>query len=235
MTIRTLSDRILATVAVVGKPKESKFNQAPYRPVLFESSQLPDGGQHWKNMSESDAAKLRKGMKVRLWPVRREGRDTFDVELMDDEKGMFTIHTPTTSPNHHEPLSPEQRIEIGAYMDQMANLYGYAWELAHTKLGDKASEDTKRCMASSLYLSAQRRFGLAERVEFGGADAAVNCASPEKPGARLNDAQKPQSSVAKPTAQTGAQSRPVQPNLVNVPRDLDKGNTLSGSHWDVAG
>ena len=232
MTIRTLSDRILATVAVVGKPKESKFNQAPYRPVLFESSQLPDGGQHWKNMSEADAAKLRKGMKVRLWPVRREGRDTFDVELMTDEKGIDSGYTP----NNHRPLSPEQRIEIGAYMDQMANLYGYAWELAHTKLGDKASEDTKRCMASSLYLSAQRRFGLAERVGFKGrAGVATNDTSPEKPGARSNDAQKPQPNVAKPTAQTGAQSRPVQPNLVNAPSRTPVSTSPTGSHWDVAG
>ena len=71
-------------------------------------------------MSEADAAKLRKGMKVRLWPVRRDGRDTFDVKLIE------SVST------QHQPLSPGQRIEIGAYMDQMANLYGYAWELAHT-------------------------------------------------------------------------------------------------------
>ena len=85
-------------------------------------------------------------------------------------------------------------------------------------------------------IATQRRFGLAERVEFKSeAYAAVNCASPEKPGTRSLNARKPHSTVAQTPAQSGAQSRPVQPNLVDVPSRTPASASPTGSHWDVAG
>ena len=182
-----------ATLAKSPRQVSTKHSQRTVADVL-----LPDGSEAtlWRPENDDVLMGMRRGDRCQ---VCRDSKGK--VSLVESAGTQAGVHTMHTSSNHHRPLSPEQRIEIGAYMDQMANLYGYAWELAHTKLGDKASEDTKRCMASSLYLSAQRRFGLADQVEFkGGADAAANCASPEKPGARLDDAQKPQSSVAKPTA-----------------------------------
>ena len=224
-----------ATLAKSPRQVSTKHGQRTVADLL-----LPDGSEATLWRPENDDA---------LMGMRRGDR----CQGCRDSKGKVSLVEQVSTPNtrhnqlsrrqsleqvstHHRPLSPEQRIEIGAYMDQMANLYGYAWELANTKLGDKASEDTKKSMASTLYLSAQRRFGLDSKVEFkGGADAAVNCASPEKPGARLDDAQKPHSSVAKPTAQTGAQARPVQPSLVDVPSRTPVSASPTGSHWDIAG
>ena len=173
-------------------------------------------------------------MKVRLWPVRREGRDTYEVELMS--KGTDTGNTPDLSPTH-EPMTAAEKRQAAAYCDDILALYTYAYKQAKQLLEPMgATEPTIHAAASGAAISTQRRFGLAGRVEFkGGADAAVNCASPEKPGARLDDAQKPQSSVAKPTAQTGAQARPVQPNLVNVPSRTPVSTSSTGSHWDIAG
>ena len=186
-----------ATLAKSPRQVSTKHGQRTVADVL-----LPDGSEAtlWRPENDDVLMGMRRGDRCQ---VCRDSKGK--VSLVESAGTQAGVHSMRTSSNHHRPLSPEQRIEIGAYMDQMANLYGYAWELAHTKLGDKASEDTKRCMASSLYLSAQRRFGLAERVEFKGREGvATNDTLPEKPGARSNDAQKPQSTVSKPTAQTGA-------------------------------
>ena len=186
-----------ATLAKSPRQVSTKHGQRTVADVL-----LPDGSEAtlWRPENDDVLMGMRRGDRCQ---VCRDAKGK--VSLVESTGAQAGVSNSDTSSNHHRPLSPEQRIEIGAYMDQMANLYGYAWELAHTKLGDKASEDTKRCMASSLYLSAQRRFGLAERVEFKGREGvATNDTLPEKPGARSNDAQKPQSTVSKPTAQTGA-------------------------------
>jgi hypothetical protein len=46
-TIRTATDRILATVAAFGHVKDG--NYGPYQSVLFESPDLPEG-KVWRSM-----------------------------------------------------------------------------------------------------------------------------------------------------------------------------------------
>lgn len=67
----------------------------------------------------------------------------------------------STDPTKFHQLPPQKKKEIADYLDQQADLLAYCWKIANDKLkGTAFEEESVRCFASTLYISAQRKFGL---------------------------------------------------------------------------
>ena len=72
-----------------------------------------------------------------------------------DHKIAQTSAKPSDS--EHFFLSPHQKREIAAYIATMKDLYGYCYQQADSlNVGD----EDKRAIATTLYLSAQKKFSL---------------------------------------------------------------------------
>jgi hypothetical protein len=62
-----------------------------------------------------------------------------------------------TSESDQSLLSPNQKKEIAQYIQEMAKLYGFCLQQAES-LG--AIDEDRRAIATTLYLSAQKKFAL---------------------------------------------------------------------------
>jgi hypothetical protein len=73
-------------------------------------------------------------------------------------KPVYDHKIEKTSEKHNESeLSPDRKREIANYISQMKDLYGYCLTQAET-LGVEGED--KRAIATTLYLSAQKKFSL---------------------------------------------------------------------------
>ena len=73
-------------------------------------------------------------------------------------KPVYDHKIEKTSEKHNESeLSPDRKREIANYISQMKDLYGYCLTQAET-LGVEGED--KRAIATTLYLSAQKKFAL---------------------------------------------------------------------------
>lgn len=94
-TIRTASDRILATVEAFGKLKQG--DHGAYQSVLFKGQGLPDG-QTWRSMKPEQAKEFTRGQQVYLVPTtNKQGKASWDIELID-APGQTAAPAPTTPP-----------------------------------------------------------------------------------------------------------------------------------------
>jgi hypothetical protein len=58
-------------------------------------------------------------------------------------------------------LSPDTKRAIAAYVDSQSDLYRFCYQTAQGKLEGVITDlETTRCMATTLYLGAVRKFGL---------------------------------------------------------------------------
>lgn len=147
-TIRTAADKIPATVSGFGKIKDG--NYGPYQSVLFEGDRLPEG-KVWRSMEPDQAKQFTRGQRVHLVPTtNKQGKPSFDIELMGD--------TPAAAQAVATPAAPQAQ-EIGQYLDKMAALYAACYRRAATSL-DGAPDSAIQAAASSVFISAQRKFGL---------------------------------------------------------------------------
>ena len=213
-----------ATLAKSPRQVSTKHGQRTVVDVL-----LPDGSKAtlWRPENDDVLMGLRRGDRCQ---VCRDSKGKVSlVESNGTQAGGLSMHTSST----HQPLTPEQKLEVSSYMTEIAAIQSHAWDLSKTSMKDKGcSESVIQAFASGIVIATLRRFGLDRRVEFkSGESAAANCPSPAKPGARLNDAQKPQSSVGRSPARPGV----TQPSLGGMPKSLVQEPVPSGSPWDVAG
>lgn len=159
MAVLRSAQKITATVAAIAVLREGQYG--PYQSVLFESPALQPGmpavkepGKLWKSMSPSDAGQLAKGMTVYLKPTRRNGSDTWDIEV------PTVPTTPQQEPTGYQPLTPDLKRAIAAYVGDMAALYSFCRQQAIEAIPGAPDEAIQAC-ASSLFIATQRKFNLA--------------------------------------------------------------------------
>jgi hypothetical protein len=81
---------------------------------------------------------------------------------LPDEVPVKPVHTynhkiDNSSESEQSTLNPSQKREIASYIQEMAKLYGFCLTQAET-LGVEGED--KRAIATTLYLSAQKKFAL---------------------------------------------------------------------------
>ena len=67
-------------------------------------------------------------------------------------------NTPQNSDSDQSFLSPNQKREVANYVQEMAKLYKYCLDQVESTIG--VDGDDKRAIATTLYLSAQKKFSL---------------------------------------------------------------------------
>jgi hypothetical protein len=152
---------ILAKVELITKEKEGDYGL--YRSVLFKNGE----GKIWQSF-DPDAEELqifKKGMTVQLIPrgESKSGKTQYNIVLLD------SVSVPNTAPAPQAPapvaaygvMSEAQKYEAAAYIEQMAKMYRYCYEQAQISLtGATESPETVRAAASTLFIAAQRKFGI---------------------------------------------------------------------------
>ncbi|WP_019499158.1 hypothetical protein [Pseudanabaena sp. PCC 6802] len=83
------------------------------------------------------------------------------VTLLYDGKSYKLVAEQPTQVKQQLALTPEQKIAIAHYVTEQADLLKFCWITASEKLDNLAAEEESiRCAAASLYIAAQRKFGL---------------------------------------------------------------------------
>lgn len=147
---------INATVETITVEKEG--NYGPYRSVLFKNGEE----KIWQSFDpESDELQiLKRGARVQLVPrgESKSGKTQYNIVLMDP--------IPTTAQQEGDRaisvlMRDAQKREVAAYVEQMANLYRYCFEQAQIALaGATENPATIQAAASTLFIAAQRKFGI---------------------------------------------------------------------------
>lgn len=159
-TIRTASDRVLATVAGFTKIKQNEFGE--YQSVMFESDRLPDG-KVWRSMEPEQAKQFTRGQQVNLVPTtNKKGKPSWDIELLEDTApqgqpvAVAPVAARAAAPGE---LSPEQKRAIAAYITARAPLLTYCYQQASAAMPE-GSEVAIAAGAAALFEQACRRFDL---------------------------------------------------------------------------
>ena len=168
MVVRTVAERFPAKVEVITAVKEGSYG--PYRSVLFKRTDIQgEGAKVWRAMNPSEAEQFSKGQQVYLVPTtNKKGNPSWDIELLPEVASASK--SPSTATQVIESqiaqqkpqesgLTSEQKTAIAEYVRGQADLLAYCWTVAESKLPDK-SEESHRCAASTLFISAQRKFSL---------------------------------------------------------------------------
>jgi hypothetical protein len=162
-TIRTATDRILATVAAFGHVKDG--NYGPYQSVLFESPDLPEG-KVWRSMKPEEAKTFDKGQQAYLVPTtNKQGKPSWDIELLPTAQPQ-AAPMPTATPGSYAagpaPTIPDDRKrQIAQYLQDLAALYAYSYSTAKHQLEPHdAPAEAIQGAATTLFIQASRKFNL---------------------------------------------------------------------------
>lgn len=145
------------TVTVETITKEKEGNYGPYRSVLFKNGEE----KIWQSF-DPDAEELqvlKRGVQVQLVPrgESQSGKTQYNIV-------MLNLAAPTTSAAIASPsqvLSDAQKREAAAYIEQMAKMYRFCFEQAQIALtGATENPVTVQAAASTLFIAAQRKFGI---------------------------------------------------------------------------
>ncbi len=164
MAIRAASDRILAHVEFITTAKEGEFGV--YKSILFLRTDLEgEAAKVWKSIAVDQADRFVKGQPVFLVPAQRKGKDTWDIELIDDSAALPAVPSakailPTVKPQSEaQSLSTEQKRAIAQYLDSRADLLQYCFQITNQKLA-ALDPHSQRAAAIELYRSATQKFNL---------------------------------------------------------------------------
>ena len=139
---------IAATVEHITAPKDGQYG--PYQSVLFKTGQ---DEKIWKSFAPDSAelTQLQKGVRVQLIPAgERNGKPSHQIVLAGQQ----------AKPQSAE-LDSEAKLQVATYVQQMSKLYAYCYEQAAFELAKfEPAEESVKCAASSLFIAAQRKFGL---------------------------------------------------------------------------
>lgn len=140
---------ITATVKSQPRTVTTKFGE---RSVMDVS--LPNGQEQaiWGPANFSAIANCRQGQAV---AIAMDSKGKYHVVEGNQPTETAPIHSPQT-----EGMTPDTKKAIAAYVEEMASLYGFCYQSASVKLPD-APPEAKQACASSLFIAAQRKFGLA--------------------------------------------------------------------------
>ena len=161
-TFRTAADRILATVAAIGSPKQGEYG--PYQSVLFEAPQLPEG-KVWRSMEPEQAQQFTRGQQAYLVPTtNKRGKPSWDIELLADTTpqaqpvAVAPVATPAAAPPAGE-LTPDQKRAIAAYIETRAPLLRFCHQQASAAMSG-CSDAAIAAGAAALFEAACRRFAV---------------------------------------------------------------------------
>ena len=159
---------ITAKVEVIGKLKESSFQPGQYyRSVLFIDKSQPEGSEAakiWKSLSDLECEGLAKGGAVQLIPAGadKNGKDKHNIVLLGDSNPAAIKSSPDDTPPVSE-WSSEQKRAIASYVEGQADLLGFCLKVSREKFANLpsplvASEESIRTLATTLYITTQRKF-----------------------------------------------------------------------------
>lgn len=155
---------ITAKVEVIGNPKESSYRPGTYYyPTLFLDLAKPEGSDAakiWKSLSGEEVTQIQKGDIVQLIPAGEDknGKPKHNIVVTSPTATSPTVTAPQLSPSPG--LEPDQKRAIAAYIDSRSDIYAFCLEIAAQKVGPSHDSETIRCMASTLFISTQRKFNL---------------------------------------------------------------------------
>lgn len=143
-------EAIVETITV-----EKEGNYGPYRSVLFKNGDE----KIWQSFDPGaeELQVLKRGAKVQLVPrgESKAGKTQYNIVLM----GAPTA--PAQAIASSAIMDDDQKRSAAAYVEQMAKLYRYCFEQAQIALtGATENPETVQAAASTLFVAAQRRFGI---------------------------------------------------------------------------
>ena len=166
---------IAAKVEVIGRPRESSYEVGKfYYPTLFIDLSQPEGAEAakiWKNLTEDEVSQIQKGDHVQLISVGKDksGKDKHNIVLLDSPTTV-----PKSPPGQPAPLTsewtPDQKRAmpaageaIAAYVEDQADLLGFCLKVSREKFANPhnplvETEESIRTLATSLYITTQRKF-----------------------------------------------------------------------------
>jgi hypothetical protein len=147
---------VFAKVETITKEKEG--NYGPYRSVLFKNGDEKIWQSFDPNAEELQL--LKRGMEVQLIPhgESQSGKTQYNIVLLGSVSVPNTAPAPVTA---FGVMSDAQKREVAAYIEQMAKMYRYSYEQAQISLtGATENPETVRAAASTLFIAAQRKFGI---------------------------------------------------------------------------
>jgi hypothetical protein len=155
-TIRSASNKILATVAAFSQIKKSQFNDNHYQSVLFEGEGLPNG-KVWRSMTPDQAQSFDRDQQVYLVPTTNtKGQPSYDIELIE------TPTAPTQAPSHQAPANARD-----AYLETLERV-GNRYQACMTKAKQiwltQYSEDDLIALPELLHTTATTLFIEANRM-----------------------------------------------------------------------
>ena len=160
---------ITARVEVIGKPKESSYQPGQYYyPTLFIDLSQPEGSESakiWKSLSDDEVNQICKGDVVQLVPAGNDknGRAKHNIVVAQIATPSQNLSKDYSDRTISRPvgIDAETKKLIAAYVDSQADLYRFCYQTAQTKLDGLTDDlETTRCMATTLYLGAVRKFDL---------------------------------------------------------------------------
>lgn len=163
--------RIEATISRFGKIQQS--NYPPYarvQSVLFTWQNGPSTQEVWKTYPAEEAQLLKVGQRAFL--SSRTGRNNqviWEVEIVGPGTAQAQPQLQTyrnfeqnlTQPATPSPAAPPQNSEISIWVQTQAELYAQCFDASWRALAAReVSEETVRAAASTLFISASRKFNL---------------------------------------------------------------------------
>ena len=159
--------RIEATISHFGKIQQS--NYPPYarvQSVLFTWQNGPSTQEVWKTYPAEEAQLLKVGQRAFL--SSRTGRNNqvvWEVEIVGPRTAQAQPQVQAYrnfEQNLAQPAAtPAQNSEISLWVQTQAELYAQCFDAARRTLAAReVSEETVRAAASTLFISASRKFNL---------------------------------------------------------------------------
>ena len=145
----------LLTATVKSQPREvsTKFGQRSVMDVT-----LPNGQEQaiWGPANFPAIINCRNGQNV---PIAVDSKGKYHVVEGQTAPAVTAQPTQTAAANAYS-LDPDTKKAIAEYLKQQKDLLQFCWQQAETIEGPQ-TEDSIEKLAVTLYLSAQRKFGLA--------------------------------------------------------------------------
>ncbi|KAI9129852.1 hypothetical protein [Acaryochloris sp. CCMEE 5410] len=127
-------------------------------PRLNAKITLPDGEdiKIWGNPDDAALKALRKGQPVQ---VAKDAKGKYSLVEQAPAPGQSPVVE--TPPLDTGELEGEVKSAIASYITSRADLYAFCFKQASRALGESGvSEETLKCAASTLFISAQKKFGI---------------------------------------------------------------------------
>lgn len=155
---------IPAIVEFIGKEKSNDYG--PYKSVLFLRSDMEgDRAKVWRSFPPEQADSFQVNEAVLLIPTEKNGKPSWEIQRQQgpqpapSQPAAGGLAAPAPRTQAPRELDAAQKRAIASYISQQAAIFGYCLSEARETLPD-LSEESYRAIAATLYIAAQRRFGL---------------------------------------------------------------------------